>query len=1060
MLLIAFIFSFFQLQGEVNQADYYLNQIARDNNVVENAWALNELIFSTCKSLNELSGKLQSSPLADVYSNIQCNEDDALELSGLKAEKLRELSLKLKKDELYILYLIDATELNPNPDSYTTILSNLQGRYAQLGKAIVNKEQITPELLPYDDHFLIHFALLRGTHRGDYYTADYLKKALTVWEKSEELLENKDLKYGAFLASTFVVSYLQDRHDLIHKFHDNFIELDIFPNIYSKLRVLKTLDYGLYTLGYYDRALLVQRRQTIPLAQILNRPDEIHNIKVKQGAYLSSLGKYQESKKVYEDLYNNSQYSHKKYIILNNLGLNYLALGEHNKYLNFLLKALNEDIPQSKYKSLLNIYRNLFLYYTSIKDVNTALNYIEKAKEVASSHSDTTELALIDSYLGSFYWTTYQDHEKALTFFNKSSQILTPKTNYIKYVDLLLEKTNIYTEIDSLHTALELLNTIKELALSKSNTPIYINVLINEAAAYLKLGNFQQVAQIFEEIQIYSLNDVEFDLLSKYYTIKSDYYYQTGSTQKAIDELEPVVEQIVERAKNNTDSQSGYWSVKDEYLDAFSLLTKMMMESGLKKKAISLLDQLKTINDASLYNNPLVKGAKLSEAQLAEEKRLNKSLQELRKNYLNAPSSDRFKIKTQIDQISAKREEILNTANLNKEYILSPLWAIQRQIAKNELVLHFTEVANQMYVSYLSFEEIDVRIISLTKEEQELLTQTADELASGKTDLAHLYAVYQILDLDNLPPGYENISVIPDNHLYRIPIELLPTEKPDSPTSYGSAKYMIEDFHFQYYTSLKEYENNKRTGRRNTAKHFSAFAISKFTIPGMQHLPSLPYATIEVNNIEQTLTSLPSKNIYTGHKATKEAFKKELSDSKIVHVATHSEVSERDPLFSTIYLNSESEDDSLESSQALYAYELFDTPFNSEFVMLNSCSSGSGNYLQGTGIIGITRALRHAGAKSLALNLWSVNDKVAAEFATDFYRHINLGNTKSEAMRLAKLNQLKTNNANPHYWGAYMLIGNPSPVTEKPSKPILLFSILALTVLTIGYTSKNSIALS
>ena len=153
----------------------------------------------------------------------------------------------------------------------------------------------------------------------------------------------------------------------------------------------------------------------------------------------------------------------------------------------------------------------------------------------------------------------------------------------------------------------------------------------------------------------------------------------------------------------------------------------------------------------------------------------------------------------------------------------------------------------------------------------------------------------------------------------------------------------------------------------------------------------------------------------------------------------------------TIYLNNNS-DDQLTS---LYAYELFDIQMNSELVMLNSCSSGSGSYLQGSGIMGISRALRYAGAKSLALNLWSVNDKAASEFATSFYTAINEGSSKWEAMRTAKLSLLKTGNANPYYWGSYMLIGNSSPLTKKPAKAGFLYPVLLLIIIFSSYKLRK-----
>lgn len=99
--------------------------------------------------------------------------------------------------------------------------------------------------------------------------------------------------------------------------------------------------------------------------------------------------------------------------------------------------------------------------------------------------------------------------------------------------------------------------------------------------------------------------------------------------------------------------------------------------------------------------------------------------------------------------------------------------------------------------------------------------------------------------------------------------------------------------------------------------------------------------------------------------------------------------------------------------------------------MLNSCESGGDMAIQGSGIMGISRALHYAGAKSLVLNAWSVNDQFAADFAETFYQHLNNGESKSRALQLTKIDFIKSNNANPHYWGPYILNGNNTPVINK-----------------------------
>ncbi|HET8866009.1 MAG TPA: CHAT domain-containing protein [Gracilimonas sp.] len=1044
MILIYLIFTAFAFPDSVDihlqaeeQVLNYVKNLESGHDEALNLWALHEIAIHDCNTLKLVKDQLKDSThYSGIYADINCS--DLVSADSVESITSDDILLKYWEDE---------------------ILS----RYNEITQ---NQRLLSKEDLGYNEFPLIHFKLLMGGNHATYYSLDspeYLEQALESWiEYIRSYEDTYSLEHAIIVSNIIRVSYLLDRYDLIEEYDEVFLKQTLLPNSIHKLRLLGAIDYTYYRFGHFDKSLDLQREFSLPLAEFLGESNMVFSIKNRQGAYLHELGKYQESKNIYEELYNNSETFENQYTLFTNLGAAYLKLGQANRYISFQLRALDQKEEIENYRSLLGIYRNLFIYYVSIKDNSTALSYIDEAKEIAVSENDSTELALIDFYLGSFYWSSHKDHQKALIYLDAAEEILSPEQDYSTYVNLLLEKGTILYEIDSLNSALSIFTRVHDLTLSKSDTPNYIDALVNLTAISLKKGELDKVSSNLEEIKLYSLDEIEFQLLTKYYTVKADYYSITGDKRAAIEELAPVLEQVVDRAKNNTDSQQGYWSVEDEYLDAFELMVHLYIEDKQPEKALLLLDQLKTINDASLYNSPLIKAEKLSEEELVEEKRLNEKLQLLRKRYLNADEDERFAIKTEIDRTSALREQILSEVNLNKERSLPPVWSIQRSVQPNELLLHFTEIGSHLYVSYLTQENVKIRVLDFSKETQDRFNHIADELASGRANLNHLYELYQQLELHNIPKNIEYISVVPDNYLYRIPLEVLPTEEPSSAISFGSSRYLIEDFSFRYFTSLQEFEDNRRSFTNSTKYDYSGFAISNFKNFENTSLPSLPYATVENRNINSVLTSFDDKQMFNENEATKEAFKNRVGSSRLVHVATHSEVSEKDPLFSIIYLKSSNPLDSLDSDQALYAYELFDTPLNSEFIMLNSCSSGSGSYMQGTGVMGISRALRYAGAKSLALNLWSVNDKVASEFATDFYSFLNEGATKSEAFREAKLNQLRSSNANPHFWGAYMLIGNPSPVTNNSSNNrYLLFSLLAFTAIFAGFSAyQNATSIS
>ncbi|MDH5744566.1 MAG: CHAT domain-containing protein, partial [Candidatus Aminicenantes bacterium] len=60
--------------------------------------------------------------------------------------------------------------------------------------------------------------------------------------------------------------------------------------------------------------------------------------------------------------------------------------------------------------------------------------------------------------------------------------------------------------------------------------------------------------------------------------------------------------------------------------------------------------------------------------------------------------------------------------------------------------------------------------------------------------------------------------------------------------------------------------------------------------------------------------------------------------------------------------------------------------------------------------------------------LWEVNDKSTAKFMSYFYKYLSVGNSKSQALRMAKIKMLKSEYSHPFYWASFVLYGDFSPV--------------------------------
>ncbi len=1037
------------LSNKINeQIELYMSEIDEGKNQTLNYWALIELYYSSCDTHSLLRKRISTSSsivLKRYFSKGTCSNN---EFDFTKNELLNEISLSENLPGLVAYQSItnnDTTIINRYLSEVERQNLILGERDLLLFNKLIDNEGIQISDIPISYRSLIIYEIVFSYQQEKYLLPNSTLNSTLL----SRLKSNNDNINNSLLESVEAfILFQENKYQLLSSFTEHFVSDQYFPNSQERIRHIKATSFASYSIGRYDRSLKLQRHIIQPISEYYQLEDEIDESKFTQAANLLSLGKFTDAKIIFEELRANPNSNVNSAELFNNLSVCYLRLGEKNKYINYLLEAYDEASLQDKHIVKLTILSNLFFYYSSIGDKKTALEYLDLAEKVAIESNDNYQIASIRAFTGLFYWQTENDAKRALKELEIASTVFNPAKDFFDYSRTKKSISQIYIELDSLPKAKETLLELKNASSSNTNKIAYLESLIGLLEIALIDNEFVNAGNLIDEIGLYTLNDLEFSTVVKFNTLNARYQLKTKNNRVAYQSIKPVITQVLDRARTSIDTQTGFWVKEREYVTAFNVALEIYIEDGNNLEALQLLDEIKTINDVALYNSPILRANNLSEEDLANDRILNEEIQNLRTKFLNAStSSDQLKIKTQIDQLAAQREEISN--KIKKEDInRSPIWKVVQSIRPDQQLIHFTEVGDLLYITTVANQQVNIRTIEFKSTEKALFDNVANNIAMSETNLNDLYLIYQMLGIESsIDITKQTLVVIPDNYLYRIPLDILPTIPPANSTSYGSAEYLIEKFDIEYFGSLHEFTENSRHDFMPFELDLSVFAISDFSDFSSSILPSLPFATQEARKINDVLQSFDEKSIFLEKEATKQNFIDKVSESKIVHIATHSEVSEQDPLFSTIYLNS---DEDGGSTNALYAYELFDKKLNSELIMLNSCSSGSGEYLQGSGIMGINRALRYAGAKSLALNLWAVNDKVAFEFAGAFYEAINDGKSKSQAMKEAKLFLLESGNANPHYWGAFMLTGNQSPITKKPANAGLLYPIL---ILIIGYIS-------
>ncbi|MCG8425241.1 MAG: CHAT domain-containing protein [Proteobacteria bacterium] len=105
--------------------------------------------------------------------------------------------------------------------------------------------------------------------------------------------------------------------------------------------------------------------------------------------------------------------------------------------------------------------------------------------------------------------------------------------------------------------------------------------------------------------------------------------------------------------------------------------------------------------------------------------------------------------------------------------------------------------------------------------------------------------------------------------------------------------------------------------------------------------------------------------------------------------------------------------------------------WGTQLVVLSACETGVGTASQGDGVYGLRRALTIAGAESLVMSLWQVDDQATRDLMTSYYRRLVAGRGRTEALRLAQLRMLETSEyGHPYYWAGFIPAGAWSPLAR------------------------------
>jgi CHAT domain-containing protein len=267
--------------------------------------------------------------------------------------------------------------------------------------------------------------------------------------------------------------------------------------------------------------------------------------------------------------------------------------------------------------------------------------------------------------------------------------------------------------------------------------------------------------------------------------------------------------------------------------------------------------------------------------------------------------------------------------------------------------------------------------------------QTFEKTLLGAAQ-AHLIQLYQevLAPLRGHLRG-KHLVIVPHGVLHYLPFHAL-----DDGTG-----YLIDSFTVSYAPSASVFTHCQRKPSRTSG---SSLILG---VPDSQ-------APLILDEVRSVAEILPDAELLVGADANEAALREKGSHSRLIHIATHGSFRQDNPMFSGIRLG----------GAYLSLYDLYQLKLEAELVTLSGCATGLNVVAPGDELLGLIRGFLYAGAQSLLLTLWDVNDRSTAELMTLFYRTLTDGADKASALQSA-MQELRERYPHPYHWAPFTLIG-------------------------------------
>lgn len=792
---------------------------------------------------------------------------------------------------------------------------------------------------------------------------------------------------------------------------------------------------NLYNLGYF------YRKSTIP--NYVNALDCFNELITLSEPFEKRLGRaYRESAVIYnklgdfqraldyyasaEQIFKEIQQNRDLLITYMNTSATYGDLSDAGYFEAFLenqrkIEALKKEIVPSRIDQA-SLLTNQGIMYGIVKQYEQADTCYAKALHIAKSEKDSVLIFHIMNDLGvlrkkqKMFQVSEDLHKKSFRF--AQGNPLNESMVYDNLGELFLEQYDSETALIQFQKAITTVLQLEELPFKE--LPDFKTI---------ELSPHKRYALIF-------LIDKMDAWLEHYWdTSNEEYLQQAGATMTMIDQLVDLLyfESREELSKLFWRRQGAELYVKavqiyyelDEPEKAFYYMEKnkglLLLENITNIKARQFGGIPDAIVDREFEMASQIKGLEynlLAEAEDEEKEKLRNLIFTQKNNY------QRF-----IDSLETGYPDYYS---FKKKLDIVELSDLKRDLRKDEVVLEYILGKKEGYVLYVSASEVSFQKIANAQLLDDGIQQYYHLISKPfvSTDDQKVYEKLsaflkqRMLPFDDLNSKLfdKKLNIVLDRALQLIPFETLQFEID------GEKTYLINESEivYNYSLSLQDELNSFQTDIEN--------GVAEFTLEEFQndYLPTLA-------NTESVQRRLNFEHAsFTKEKATKEVFLNEYNQSSVVFISTHGGVDQDQPWLGFY-------------DEKLTLDELYFTPTHKDLVVLSACKTSIGEFQEGESVFNISRGFINSGAKSVVSTLWNINEKSSNAIINDFFENMNQGQTKSEALKNAKLTYLAANKntslASPYYWSSIVLTGNTDPLINSKRNQYYFGGISGILIL-------------